>query len=311
MWDHLPAAWQDTEEGVHDDNGWDIAHVNSVGEAPDGNIVVSFRNLNQVIKIDRTTGRVLWRLGGKRSSFKIEGDPNGQFAAQHDAREIDDNVITLFDNAYCTGDEHARAMDYELKFDNVTGEPTVAKMTSMWKSGVTALAKGSYRRLKNGNRAVSLGFDLLPHACKGDSKGAPPTNIGNHFYVETDPGGALLISMSWDCECHSYRSIKAPWTGRPTWKPVAVIDSNNSDNVLQLHFSWNGATEVASWRVTQGDGRFIFKPFATVAKTQFEHWVQIEAGRRQCLYYRAEALDESDTVLGYTDVVESPGCMSD
>lgn len=60
-------------------------HVNAVSKTPEGDIVVSSRNLQSVWCIDHNTGRIKWKLGGKASSFKFD-PPSARFHWQHDAR---------------------------------------------------------------------------------------------------------------------------------------------------------------------------------------------------------------------------------
>src|SRR5919204_2109994 len=74
----------------------DYFHVNSLEVEPDGNLLVSARNTSALYEIDRRTGEVLWRLGGKRSDFRM--GPGTRFAWQHDARRQPDGTITLFDD---------------------------------------------------------------------------------------------------------------------------------------------------------------------------------------------------------------------
>ena len=69
----------------------------------DGNLLLSFRHLNQVMKIDRVTGDVIWRLGGKRSDFAFDDDPWGGPCAQHTARELANGEIQIFDNGSASG----------------------------------------------------------------------------------------------------------------------------------------------------------------------------------------------------------------
>jgi len=76
---------------------FDYCHGNSIEEDTDGNLLLSFRNLNAVYKIDRQTGEVLWILGGKSSSFVFDNDPG--FSGQHDVRRLPNGNISLFDNA--------------------------------------------------------------------------------------------------------------------------------------------------------------------------------------------------------------------
>src|SRR5262249_25318509 len=79
-----------------DADPYDYFHVNSIDVDRDGNLLVSARNTRAVYKIRRSDGAVLWRLGGKRSRFRLE--PAARFAWQHDARRQPDGTITLFDN---------------------------------------------------------------------------------------------------------------------------------------------------------------------------------------------------------------------
>lgn len=84
-------------------NDW--LHSNSLQLAPDGNLLMSMRHQDWVIKIDYQngtgTGNILWRLG-LDGDFAIVGDPNDTypwFSHQHDVEyEWGTNYISLFDN---------------------------------------------------------------------------------------------------------------------------------------------------------------------------------------------------------------------
>ncbi len=75
---------------------YDFFHINSIDEAADGDLLISARNTWALYKIDKDSGDVVWRLGGRRSDFALGKDV--RFAWQHDARWQDDGTITLFDN---------------------------------------------------------------------------------------------------------------------------------------------------------------------------------------------------------------------
>lgn len=84
--------------------GQDYAHLNSVQLQGNGDVIASFRNLGQVLRIaTRKRGKlrpgdVVWRLGGVRNEFRFVGDPLGGFCAQHDARILPNGHLLLFDN---------------------------------------------------------------------------------------------------------------------------------------------------------------------------------------------------------------------
>jgi hypothetical protein len=62
---------------------WDYIHINSIAIDDDGNLLLSARHTSTVYKLDRHTGEVIWRLGGKRSDFRFGTD--SRFSFQHNA----------------------------------------------------------------------------------------------------------------------------------------------------------------------------------------------------------------------------------
>lgn len=75
----------------------DYMHTNSITLTPDGHFLLTSRNLSEVTKIDRQTGDILWRLGGKRNQF---GGDSVTFRALHAASMTDSTHLILFDNGY-------------------------------------------------------------------------------------------------------------------------------------------------------------------------------------------------------------------
>jgi hypothetical protein len=83
----------------------DYFHLNSIGVDTDDNLLVSARHTSTVYKLDRKSGKILWRLGGMNSDFQL--GPGAAFHFQHDARAHDDGTLTLFDNG-ATGEGGGR-----------------------------------------------------------------------------------------------------------------------------------------------------------------------------------------------------------
>ena len=75
---------------------YDYFHLNSVKLDTDGNLLISSRHTWTVYKVNRTTGAIIWRLGGKKSDFTLgAGLP---FAWQHDVEAVDAQTVRMFDN---------------------------------------------------------------------------------------------------------------------------------------------------------------------------------------------------------------------
>jgi hypothetical protein len=92
----------------------DYMHMNSMFIDPtDDNLIVSCRNLDQVVKIDRKSGEIIWRLGGKNSDFPMSDDQ--QFLRQHHATLADNNkTLLLFDNGEASIRPYSRILEFQL-----------------------------------------------------------------------------------------------------------------------------------------------------------------------------------------------------
>jgi len=127
-WDgtNFPEFYQHSVEGNDFSNAsgvHDYVHINSIFIDPtDNNLICSLRNLNQVIKVDRTTGNILWRLGGTNSDYPMTADM--KFLRQHHATLTDDNkTLLLFDNGEAKERKFSRVLEFALAQDakNIQG----------------------------------------------------------------------------------------------------------------------------------------------------------------------------------------------
>jgi arylsulfate sulfotransferase len=92
----------------------DYIHLNSMVIDPtDNNLILSFRDQCQVIKVNRQTGATMWRLGGKNSDFPLFSDQ--AFLYQHDATLVDSNqTLLLFDDGDAILRPESRILEFKL-----------------------------------------------------------------------------------------------------------------------------------------------------------------------------------------------------
>ena len=136
--------------------GYDIAHWNSI--EPDGkSVIASFRNVDAVYKIKKSTGKIVWKLGGTRTpeSLTVKHDPhNYTLGAQHDARLLPDGTLTLFDNRTKLPHRTPRAVRYRIN----QRRGTATLLRSITDPDVhTSNCCGSARRLPNRDWLISWG----------------------------------------------------------------------------------------------------------------------------------------------------------
>lgn len=132
-------------------------HVNAFTIDTDGNIILSARRFDELIKIDYETGEILWRMGGEGSrnnEFNFIDDPFAGFTGQHHVQVLENGNILLFDNGNADEDHPARAVEYEIDEENRTA-------TLVWSfedvRGRSTGAMGSVQRLENGNTLIGWG----------------------------------------------------------------------------------------------------------------------------------------------------------
>jgi len=141
-------------------SAYDATHVNSV-EVDGDSVVASFRNVDGVYKIDRTTEAIEWKLGGTTTpdSLTVSGDPQGSYplGGQHDARVLPDGTLSIHDNATALG-RPPRAVRYQL--DEIGGTATLLESIVDPEAPASGCC-GSARRSPAGGWLIGWGQNSL------------------------------------------------------------------------------------------------------------------------------------------------------
>jgi hypothetical protein len=261
---------------------WDPYHVNSVNVAADGNLIVSLRNTWAAYKIDRSSGRVLWRLGGKKSDFEVS--PAARFAWQHHVTPHPGGAYTVFDNG--SGGPGLRAESRSrgllLAVDEQARKATLTRAYVHGSPRVLSPALGSVQLLPDGH--VFVGWGQSPYA------------------TEYAPDGTVLYDLELeDGHTVSYRAFRAEWTGRPGGAPALAASAVPGG--LELYVSWNGDTEVRHWRVLLGSARGQLSAHGTMARTGFETKIAVS---RRASFVAVAGLDGRGRELGRSAVHAVP-----
>jgi arylsulfotransferase ASST len=141
--------------------GYDIAHWNSIEPAGDS-VIASFRQLDAVYKIRKSTGNIVWKLGGTTTakSLTVVGDPHSYtLGAQHDARLLPDGTLTVFDNRSNLSEPVPEAVRFRI--DERTRTATLLQSVTDPDVGVSRCC-GSARRLANGEWLIDWGGQNNP-----------------------------------------------------------------------------------------------------------------------------------------------------
>jgi len=191
-------------------------HGNSIEVDYDNNLLLSNRTNNEIIKIDRATGDILWIMGGPLNEFTFIDDPLNGFNKQHDVRRIENGNITLFDN----GTQHepmlSRAVEYEIDELNKTA-------TLIWEyshpDNIVAMSMGSVQRLPNQNTLINWGFFF-------------ETNLMDTgaLIMEVDYDKNIVFELAYPVSYHTYRVRKSNWD----FTINLVPGDANLDNIVDI-----------------------------------------------------------------------------
>jgi hypothetical protein len=256
--DHVPLA--ESYAPVRKDDAYDYFHINAVNVDTDGNLLISGRHTWTIYKVDRHTGRILWRLGGKRSDFTL--GPGVRFAWQHNPHPVGANIIRLFDNGN-NGEPAGRVMAQSrviwIHLDTATLTATLVKAIAH-PAGLTVPSQGNAQALDNGNTFVGWG------------------ELGR--VSEFDPEGKLLFDAALGSGHETYRAYRFEWSGRPDTPPTARA-RRTAHRTTTVHAIWNGATGVRRWRILAGRSATKLVPVRTVAWNGLDTLVKISGAPKK------------------------------
>ena len=213
--------------------------MNALDKNAEGDYLISSRHTSTVYKVSGANGTILWRLGGMLSDFKLN---NFNFSFQHDARFVSENatttVLSIFDNASDGGKNssaYSTGKIIALDYPKMTASLLSTYIPPDFQGKpLSSPSQGNLQLLSSGNRFMGWG-----------------SNIWVSEYTEN--GDPVLFATFSNFGTESYRSYKFNFTAiLPNGSPDAFVYAQNNSAPTVYYMSWNGATEVRSWRIYGG-----------------------------------------------------------
>ena len=222
--DHLILNWNALDHlSVYDYPDIDLSspditfmHGNSIEIDDDENLLISNRVSNEIIKLNRLTGDIMWIMGGPLNEFIFIDDPLNGFNKQHDVRRINNGNITLFDN----GTQHepmlSRAVEYELDELNKTARLVWAYNHP---DSIVSMSMGSVQRLPNQNTLINWGFFFETVIMDAGT-----------LIMEVDYDKNIVFELSYPTSYWTYRVRKSNWD----FSINLIKGDSNLDNTVDI-----------------------------------------------------------------------------
>jgi hypothetical protein len=276
---HTPVPVWQTYERVGDGYGtsarpFNYFHINSIAPDADGDLLISARNTWTVYKVSRKNGSIIWRMGGKKSDFRM--GPGSRFFWQHHVRTHGHGTFTVFDNGTSYRETHSRAL--VLNVDTAAMHVTLQKAYIHPGTVILAATAGSAQALPDGGMFV--GWGVKPR------------------FSQFLPDGRLVLDGILPAYAPSYRAFSREWTGHPAEQPA--VAARRGGGGTTVYASWNGATDVTSWTVLAGRSGVSLSRVGSVRRTGFETAIAV---RSTGPYFAAQANDACGRLLAMSQPV--------
>ncbi len=225
QWSSAPYADETLAQG-----NADYSHINSIDVQPNGDVLASFRHLSSVFLIagphndQHQPGTVIWKLGGRDSSFTFPPGDGGP-CAQHSAELLPNGNVLMFDNGstsffsnLCvdpeapTGPAIERPSTRVVEFALTGNEATVAR--TYGPGDRFAWFMGSAATLANGHVLIGWSADHHAIASETDANGSTLWALSDERWAAPDgpPPPAYF----------SYRAALVP--ARDGFDPRVTVD---------------------------------------------------------------------------------------
>ncbi len=262
---------------------WDWFHINSIDPEPDGDLLISGRSTWAAYQLEKGSGNILWRLGGTKSSFKLA--PGAETAWQHDVRILPNGTITAFDDG-SNPRIHYQSRGVRLAIDPANRTARLLRAYPHPGGPLLADSQGNLQTLPDGNLVIGWG-------------GIPSVS-------ELSKGGELLFDAHLPPGSSSYRAFRFPWEGHPLSLPALSARVLATGDETAVFASWNGATDVASWRVLGGPSPGSVTAQVTMPDSGFESTVTYPDSfpEHKVEYVAVQALGTGGQVLATSPTVQ-------
>jgi arylsulfotransferase ASST len=256
---------------------WDWFHVNSVSPQPEGRMLINSRNTWATYEVDDRSGQILWQLGGRHSSFSM--GPGTETAWQHDVRWESNDTISFFDNG-ATPKRHEQSRGLIVRV-NMAQHRAEFVQSFFHQPALLSASQGNLQPLAGGDWMV--GWGQLP------------------YFSEYAPNGELLLDGHLPGGFQSYTVLEAPWQGQPAEPPKVALRAGAKGGLV-VYASWNGATDVGSWRVSGGPDAHHMSTIAQVSRSGFETAIDLA---QPPAFIAVQAMGESGSFLSGTGALHA------
>jgi hypothetical protein len=195
--DHVPFSQSEQPLPASASTPWDWFHINAVKLDTNGNLLIDARDTWTTYEVNPFSGNIIWQLGGKDSSFKLQAAPSQTFdsageifAWQHDPEALGNDTYTFFDNDSAGTPLLPYSREVTVRLNPWTKVATLVASDDQ-PEGLSAASQGNAQTTPEANKVV--GWGALP------------------YFSEFSPSGNLIFNAEFPAGVNTYRAYQFPW----------------------------------------------------------------------------------------------------
>ncbi|MFC2137837.1 aryl-sulfate sulfotransferase [Bacteroidota bacterium] len=251
----------------------DYVHMNSIAIDYDSNILVSSRHLSECTKINRQTGEIIWRLGGKFNQFEFINE-DIMIDYQHDFNPVPGSPgnYTIYDNGNHRG--YTRIVEYKINTDSMTA-------TKVWEyrhnPDRIVNTMGNAQRLSNGNTLINWSEAGLPKA------------------TEVNQNGEVVYEGDFTVNSACYRTFRFEWDG---FSPQPYLLVESFPGKIKLIFNKFGDNNIAEYNIYGGTSP-TSEDFITSTSNSWIDLTDLE--NQKTYYFKVTSVDNEGNESGFSN----------
>jgi hypothetical protein len=273
---HIPLA--DSHSAIPHSTDWDYVHINSIDPGPNGDLLLSSRNTWAFYDMDIHSGAFNWQVGGAHSTFAL--GPGVKFYWQHDVMWEPGGMVSVFDNG-SSPPEEKQSRGLLLSLDMATHTVSLVKAFTNPLQTLLTSSQGDLLNLGGGDWL--MGYGGLPN------------------FTEYAADGHVLLNGTLGLDVQDFRTYMASWSAQPQTPPAVAAQANGGR--VSVEASWNGATDVGSWRLLTGSSAASLSPALSAPATGFQTTLTASGGP----YVQVQALGTAGQVLASSATIRAAG----
>jgi hypothetical protein len=258
-------------------NGFDIDN--------DGNVLASFRGHSEIMKISRSTGEIIWRMGSPRGDFTFIGEHEENapyyFSRQHNVKRLPNGNITVFDNGQSHQPPYSRGVEYNI--DEVNKVASLVSEVRYPSGNIFCVTAGNAQKLEN--EGWFIGY------------GVPNPQFVNRNGVEYHADGSVALEITLPNNILAYRVYKLPWKeliNKPSVTLFELLEGNT--------YVFNEGTDTTG--VTIKYINLIAEPYNSATVTRLPYGpVQAEFSEDISIVYPVSIFYEGAAIYSHTSEI--------